>query len=306
MHTFDALLKVDMSSRLSGSFIRMHKKLPSFSFCSEPDKEADDGGEPRRRRSGLFAKLSGGSRSSRSPSPYAGRSGSRKSSSRSSSIERENGGTSDADSDSDGGALSSSERLAPSSSGRRYSGTSYESETSASELEYSEGDLTDEEDELSADEMDEVVLANTEANAGTKTAADFLLAQPATTEVLEDGPNIVKSPASPFATSSSSASASAGRQPRRRKSTIKQEFVLNASRPVYERNRCSITLTHGDPEKYMEELNESGKNRRRPKSYVVASDLSEESYYAIEWAIGRSASITFRLRLIPSIMQAPC
>lgn len=260
----------------------MHKKLPSFSFSSEPDSSSKDAEPSRRSRSSsIFAKLSG-SRSSRSPSPYAGRS------SRNSSIERDIGGASDAESDSDGGGLSSSERLAPSSGSRRYLGTSFESdrdETSASELEYSEGDLTDEEDELSSDEMDEVVQANTEANAGTKSAADFLLAQPVTTEVLEDGPNIVKSPVSPFATSSSSTS-TGPRNPRRRKSTLKQEFVLSASRPVYERNRCSITLTHGDPEKYMEELNASGKNRRRPKSYVVASDLSEESYYAIEWAIG--------------------
>ena len=264
---------------------RMHKKLPSFSFSSEPDSN----GEPRRSRS-IFSKLSGGSSSrsshNRSPSPYAGRSASKSkgSNSRSSSIERESA-LSDADSDSDGGALSSSERFGGSSSGRRYSGTAYESETSASEMEYSEGDLTDEEEDLSPDEMDELVNANTEANAGTKTAQDILLAQPTPSENLEDGPNLVKSPASPFAMSSSSNANRPG-QPRRRKSTLKQEFAVNASRPVYERNRCSITLTHGDPEKYMEELNMSGKNRRRPKSYVVASDLSEESYYAIEWAIG--------------------
>ena len=275
------------SGSSNGLLSKMHKKLPSFSFSSEPSDSSS--GEPRRSRS-IFAKLSGSSsrNSNRSPSPYAGRSSSKSKghNSRSSSIERSESALSDADSDSDGGALSSSERLGPSSASRRYSGTAYESETSASELEYSEGDATDDdEDELSADEMDEIVHANTEANAGTKSAADILLAQPVPSEVLEDGPNLVKSPASPFAMSASSSSHRPG-QPRRRKSTLKQEFVLSASRPVYERNRCSITLTHGDPEKYMEEINAEGKNRRKPKSYVVASDLSEESYYAIEWAIG--------------------
>lgn len=54
---------------------------------------------------------------------------------------------------------------------------------------------------------------------------------------------------------------------------------LTASRPVFERNRCTITLVHGEYERFSIE----SKNKRR---YIVASDGSEESSYAIEWTIG--------------------
>ncbi|KAJ3555467.1 hypothetical protein NM688_g2563 [Phlebia brevispora] len=50
--------------------------------------------------------------------------------------------------------------------------------------------------------------------------------------------------------------------------------------PVFQRDRCTITVTHGDPDKILEETG------RRPKRYVLASDLSEESRYALEWGIG--------------------
>ncbi|CAD6940570.1 unnamed protein product [Tilletia controversa] len=55
--------------------------------------------------------------------------------------------------------------------------------------------------------------------------------------------------------------------------------ALRASRPVFERNRCTITLLHGQ---YEEKLAQA----RRPKRYVVASDGSAEALYAIEWTIG--------------------
>ncbi|KAE8225019.1 hypothetical protein CF319_g2165 [Tilletia indica] len=55
--------------------------------------------------------------------------------------------------------------------------------------------------------------------------------------------------------------------------------ALRASRPVFERNRCTITLLHGQ---YEDKLAQS----KRPKRYVVASDGSAEALYAIEWTIG--------------------
>ncbi|KAK0569947.1 hypothetical protein OC861_000397 [Tilletia horrida] len=55
--------------------------------------------------------------------------------------------------------------------------------------------------------------------------------------------------------------------------------ALRASRPVFERNRCTITLLHGQ---YEDKLAAS----KRPKRYVVASDGSAEALYAIEWTIG--------------------
>lgn len=57
---------------------------------------------------------------------------------------------------------------------------------------------------------------------------------------------------------------------------------LHTSRPVFEKNRCTVTLTHGDPDRAIEE---AGPKKRR-RRYLVASDLSDESLYAIQWAIG--------------------
>lgn len=76
-----------------------------------------------------------------------------------------------------------------------------------------------------------------------------------------------------------------GPTPLRRKSTKSNKLeplVLNAGRPVYEKNRCTVILTHGEPDKV-----EAGRRRRR---YLVASDLSEESLYAIE--------VSYRITLI--------
>ncbi|GMK53985.1 hypothetical protein CspeluHIS016_0105710 [Cutaneotrichosporon spelunceum] len=58
---------------------------------------------------------------------------------------------------------------------------------------------------------------------------------------------------------------------------------LATSRPMFTRDRCTIQITQGDPDAALED---SGKRMRR---YVVLSDLSEESRYAVEWAIGTVA-----------------
>lgn len=54
---------------------------------------------------------------------------------------------------------------------------------------------------------------------------------------------------------------------------------LTTSRPRFERNRCTISISHGN-------ANAAYKASKRPKRYVVASDGSEESSYAVEWTIG--------------------
>nr|XP_019000194.1 uncharacterized protein I203_07353 [Kwoniella mangroviensis CBS 8507]OCF63655.1 hypothetical protein I203_07353 [Kwoniella mangroviensis CBS 8507] len=92
---------------------------------------------------------------------------------------------------------------------------------------------------------------------------------------LGEGPNVVVPPQSLFQTSSL-------HQPKRRKS-LRSGIELVTSRPSFARDRCTITLTHGDPDAALEA---SGKRLRR---YVVLSDLSEESRYAVEWAIGTVA-----------------
>ncbi|KAK0531715.1 hypothetical protein OC834_001316 [Tilletia horrida] len=102
------------------------------------------------------------------------------------------------------------------------------------------------------------------------------------------------SSASNPATAASGSSAStnsigdAGRRPIAREGTLTSfmggqlgegDRALRASRPVFERNRCTITLLHGQ---YEDKLAQS----KRPKRYVVASDGSAEALYAIEWTIG--------------------
>lgn len=63
------------------------------------------------------------------------------------------------------------------------------------------------------------------------------------------------------------------------KQSVSPSQKLSASRPIFERNRCTITLVHGEYERW-------AKESKRPKRYIVASDGSEESSYAIEWTIG--------------------
>ncbi len=94
---------------------------------------------------------------------------------------------------------------------------------------------------------------------------------------LGEGVNVVIPPEPYFPSTLNSG----GRGPRRRKSTRPQDTLpLVTSRPVFQRDRCTITVTHGEPERSLEESN------RRSKRYVLASDLSEESRYALEWGIG--------------------
>lgn len=87
-----------------------------------------------------------------------------------------------------------------------------------------------------------------------------------------EGPNLVSplpssDPYAPFRTT-----------PVRRKSTKLPALNLTTSRPIYEKNRVSVNITHGNPD--------AARERRQSRTYLVASDLSEESLFAIQWAIG--------------------
>ncbi|KDN51588.1 hypothetical protein RSAG8_00133, partial [Rhizoctonia solani AG-8 WAC10335] len=62
----------------------------------------------------------------------------------------------------------------------------------------------------------------------------------------------------------------------RKKSFRHDALELATSRPVYGPNRCMIMLTHGNPDAA----------EREGRRYVVASDLSEESRFAVEWGVG--------------------
>ncbi|KAH8104631.1 hypothetical protein BXZ70DRAFT_998629 [Cristinia sonorae] len=135
---------------------------------------------------------------------------------------------------------------------------------------------SDEESWSEGDDVDPVTSRNTERNA--LIPADAVEAD--TTDVpdpLGEGVNVVIAPEPYFPTT---LNATSGRNPRRRKSRPHDLLPLDTSRPVFQRDRCTITLTHGDPGKVLED------NGRRNKRYVLASDLSEESRYALEWGIG--------------------
>ncbi len=105
------------------------------------------------------------------------------------------------------------------------------------------------------------------------------------TRVCIIGPNVIRPPEPLFTQPEAlrrppTPAADGPAAPKRRKSLRNDPLPLVISRPEFGRNRCTITLTHGDPEGALEQIG------KRSRSYVVLSDLSEESGYAIEWAIG--------------------
>lgn len=139
----------------------------------------------------------------------------------------------------------------------------------------------DDEDDEDDDEMDSIVLDNTLYNAGCLTKHEHWNGESKSEdghhhfETYEDedlerddehitAPNVVLSEdqVSTFLL--------------RRGSKM---LSLATSRPRFERNRCTITISHGDADA-------AAKASKRPKRYVVASDGSEESSYAVEWTIG--------------------
>ena len=162
------------------------------------------------------------------------------------------------------------------------SGTEIESDI---ESETGDDDSLAEDDELFFDEETE---KNTEANAvflegdgaglsmepGEERAVLDTFGEEIEQDPHGEGPNVVVAPQSMFGRSSFA--------PKRRKS-MRSGIELVTSRPTFARDRCTITLTHGDPDGALER---SGKRMRR---YVVLSDLSDESRYAVEWAVGTVA-----------------
>ncbi|KAJ7626663.1 hypothetical protein DFH06DRAFT_1007234 [Mycena polygramma] len=139
---------------------------------------------------------------------------------------------------------------------------------------------TDDEDEWSGEEdiFDPVTERNTEHNAIVPPVA--AQQEDETADPLGEGVNVVvpPDPYFPSTLNAGPSSARGKRNPRRRKSTRHEPLALNTSRPIFQRDRCTITITQGDPDAKLGD--------RRRKRYIVASDLSEESRYAVEWGIG--------------------
>lgn len=96
---------------------------------------------------------------------------------------------------------------------------------------------------------------------------------------LGEGVNVVVPPEPYFPSTLNSGGTIRGRKnPRRRKSVKHEPLSYHTSRPIFQRDRCTLRITQGDPDSTL------GDRRRR--RYIVASDLSEESRYAVEWGIG--------------------
>lgn len=169
----------------------------------------------------------------------------------------------------------SSSNVRPRSTAFTDEGDSGDEDTDADEDDYSDDDF-----------FDPVTERNTERNALITSVPGEGAIVDAEVDVdpdpLGEGVNVVVPPEPYFPStlnSGLSGAARGKRNPRRRKSMKTHEpLPYQTSRPIFQRDRCTITITQGDPEGKL-----GDRKRRR---YIVASDLSEESRYALEWGIG--------------------
>jgi hypothetical protein len=121
-------------------------------------------------------------------------------------------------------------------------------------------------------EFDFITERNTEQNALVPHVDPNGAVEIEDPDPVGEGVNVVVAPEPYFPSS-------LRRNPRRRKSVKTHEpLSFHTSRPVFQRDRCTITITQGDPEVKL--------GTRKRRQYVVASDLSQESRYAVEWGIG--------------------
>jgi hypothetical protein len=174
------------------------------------------------------------------------------------------------------GALAQSDAESDTESIRGRPRSAYASDDESQGDAFSDNGSDSEEEWSDNDLFDPVTEANTERNALVPTE----VSEPDPLEIadpLGEGVNVVVPPEPYFPTTLNHSSP---RNPRRRKSTRPDPLPLQTGRPVFERDRCTISLTQGDPERA---LRGSG---RRPRRYVIASDLNDESRYAVEWGIG--------------------
>jgi hypothetical protein len=131
------------------------------------------------------------------------------------------------------------------------------------------------------DEFDLITERNTEQNALIPQVDPNGAVEIEDPDPVGEGVNVVVAP-EPYFPSSLNTLGSMNRgkrNPRRRKSLKTHEpLPFHTSRPVFQRDRCTIMITQGDPEGKL--------GTRKVRQYVVASDLSQESRYAVEWGIG--------------------
>lgn len=153
-----------------------------------------------------------------------------------------------------------------------------------SESEFGGDETEDDEDEWSDDGLgfDPLTERNTEQNALIAPIEDGLLMDAEIDpDPLGEGVNVVVPPEPYFPstlnrTGAGNTSRRRGGGPKRKKSRHHEELPHSTSRPIFQRDRCTINIIQGNPDAV------DGKKR----SFVVASDMSEESRYAVEWGIG--------------------
>ena len=141
--------------------------------------------------------------------------------------------------------------------------------------------LSDDEDSSLDGIIDPITERNTERNAVIPPPIDLVAgaADIEDPDPVGEGVNIVVAPEPyfPSTLNSDSGSGTRGKRSIRKRKTL-DPLPFHTARPVFQKDRCTITITQGDP---------AGKRGGRQKRrYVVASDLSEESRYAVEWGIG--------------------
>jgi hypothetical protein len=152
-----------------------------------------------------------------------------------------------------------------------------------------EADAETEDEPWSEDDaLDPVTERNTERNALLTSVDGGFIGLEIDADVDPDphgeGVNVVVPPEPYFPSTLNYPSGGTGnstrgkRNPRRRKSTRHEPLPSQTSRPIFERDRCTIAIRQGNPEEKHAD--------RRIRRYIVASDLSEESRYAVEWGIG--------------------
>ena len=166
----------------------------------------------------------------------------------------------------------------------------------------------DSEDSWSDDDVkfDPITTQNTEQNSLIPAADAMEHDGIEAPDPLGEGVNIVV-PSEPYFPSTLN---NFGRRNARRRKSTKYDTLLplETSSPIFKRDRCTITVKQGDP------VSALGENHRRSRKYIVASDLSEESKYAVEWGVGtviRDGDELFvhspcRRILLMILLQADC
>ncbi|KIM29046.1 hypothetical protein M408DRAFT_329071 [Serendipita vermifera MAFF 305830] len=227
--------------------------LTGLSLSRTPTIE-DNGRGRKKEKEKAEGSTSRGSSALRSMSPFRRRSRTRE---RSPSVEALRQSQSDIDSD--------SESVGPRSS--RSPRNAFGDGDSPSD--------SDDSDEDSSDQFDDETEDNTEKNAGVEPLDHQDEIGEYEPDPLGEGVNIVRLE-EPMFQAHPSIGPSGG--PRRKKTLKADVLALETAPPVFQKDRCAVTITHGDPRSYCV--------GRPGRKYMVASDLSEESKYAVEWGIG--------------------